>query len=121
VLCWNFAVARLGVIIASLYLDLLPVIGKATAAAIGRKPTAMQLIGGAIAASRLIQRRAVASPDAPALDFVALDSPLANVPARDLMPDPIPPRGATRAVLSAQSPESDKGARSRWRSLSCAS
>jgi drug/metabolite transporter (DMT)-like permease len=48
VLCWNFAVARLGVIIASLYLNLLPVIGMITAAAIGRNPTVMQLVGGAI-------------------------------------------------------------------------
>ena len=48
ILCWNFAVARLGVIIASLYLNLLPVIGMITAAAIGHPPTAMQLLGGAI-------------------------------------------------------------------------
>jgi drug/metabolite transporter (DMT)-like permease len=48
VLCWNFAVAQLGVIIASLYLNLLPVIGMMTAAAIGHPPTAMQLIGCAI-------------------------------------------------------------------------
>src|SRR5207247_2383938 len=48
VVCWNFAVGRLGVIIATLYLNLLPVIGMITAAAIGRPPTAMQLIGGGI-------------------------------------------------------------------------
>jgi drug/metabolite transporter (DMT)-like permease len=55
VVCWNFAVAQLGVIIASLYLNLLPVIGMITAAAIGRPPTAMQLIGGGIVIVGLAQ------------------------------------------------------------------
>ncbi len=55
VLCWNFAVARLGVIIASLYLNLLPVIGMITAAAIGHPPTAMQLVGGAIVITGIAQ------------------------------------------------------------------
>jgi drug/metabolite transporter (DMT)-like permease len=55
VLCWNFAVARLGVILASLYLNLLPAVGMVTAAAIGHKPTAMQLIGGAIVVAGIAQ------------------------------------------------------------------
>jgi drug/metabolite transporter (DMT)-like permease len=55
VVCWNFAVGRLGVIIAALYLNLLPVIGMITAAAIGRPPTAMQLIGGGIVIVGLAQ------------------------------------------------------------------
>jgi drug/metabolite transporter (DMT)-like permease len=55
VLCWNFAVDRLGVIIASLYLNLLPVVGMMTAAAIGHPPTAMQLIGGAIVIAGIAQ------------------------------------------------------------------
>jgi drug/metabolite transporter (DMT)-like permease len=55
ILCWNFAVARLGVIIASLYLNLLPVIGMITAAAIGHPPAAMQLIGGAIVIVGIVQ------------------------------------------------------------------
>ncbi len=55
VLCWNFAVARLGVIIASLYLNLLPVIGMITAAAIGHPPTVMQLVGGAIVITGIAQ------------------------------------------------------------------
>jgi drug/metabolite transporter (DMT)-like permease len=53
--CWNFAVGRLGVIIATLYLNLLPVIGMITAAAIGRPPTAMQLVGGGIVIVGLAQ------------------------------------------------------------------
>jgi len=55
VVCWNFAVGRLGVIIATLYLNLLPVIGMITAAAIGRTPTAMQLVGGGIVIVGLAQ------------------------------------------------------------------
>lgn len=55
VLCWNFAVARLGVVIASLYLNLLPVVGMMTAAAIGHPPTAMQLIGCAIVIAGIAQ------------------------------------------------------------------
>jgi drug/metabolite transporter (DMT)-like permease len=55
VLCWNFAVARLGVIISSLYLNLLPVIGMITAAAIGHPPTAMQLAGGGIVVVGIVQ------------------------------------------------------------------
>jgi drug/metabolite transporter (DMT)-like permease len=55
VVCWNFAVGRLGVIIATLYLNLLPVIGMITAAAIGRPPTAMQLVGGGIVIVGLAQ------------------------------------------------------------------
>lgn len=55
IVCWNFAVARLGVIIASLYLNLLPVIGMITAAAIGHPPTAMQLVGGGIVITGIAQ------------------------------------------------------------------
>jgi drug/metabolite transporter (DMT)-like permease len=55
VVCWNFAVGRLGVIIAMLYLNLLPIIGMITAAAIGRPPTAMQLLGGGIVIVGLAQ------------------------------------------------------------------
>jgi drug/metabolite transporter (DMT)-like permease len=55
VVCWNFAVARLGIVIASLYLNLLPVVGMMTAAAIGRPPTAMQLAGGGIVIVGLAQ------------------------------------------------------------------
>jgi len=55
IVCWNIAVDRLGVIIASLYLNLLPVIGMITAAAIGRPPTATQLVGGGIVIVGLAQ------------------------------------------------------------------
>jgi drug/metabolite transporter (DMT)-like permease len=55
ILCWNFAVARLGVIIPSLYLSMLPAIGMLTAAALGTPPTTMQLVGGVIVTTGIAQ------------------------------------------------------------------
>jgi drug/metabolite transporter (DMT)-like permease len=55
IMCWNFAVGRLGVVVATLYLSLVPVIGMITAAALGKPPTAMQLVGGAIVLAGIAQ------------------------------------------------------------------
>jgi drug/metabolite transporter (DMT)-like permease len=55
IMCWNFAVGRLGVVVATLYLSLVPVIGMITAGALGKPPTAMQLGGGAIVLGGIAQ------------------------------------------------------------------
>jgi drug/metabolite transporter (DMT)-like permease len=55
VMSWNFAVARLGIVVASLYLSLIPVIGMATAAILGKPPSPLQLGGGALVMSGILQ------------------------------------------------------------------
>ncbi len=55
VLCWNFAVGRLGIIIPSIYLTAIPAIGMLTAAALGTPPSTMQLVGGAIVMAGIAQ------------------------------------------------------------------
>jgi drug/metabolite transporter (DMT)-like permease len=47
-LLWNYGVSRIGIIVTSLYLNLIPVFGIVTAAAFGSYPTAQQLIGCAL-------------------------------------------------------------------------
>jgi drug/metabolite transporter (DMT)-like permease len=55
VMSWNFAVARLGIVVASLYLSLIPVIGMATAAMLGKPPSPLQLGGGALVMGGILQ------------------------------------------------------------------
>jgi drug/metabolite transporter (DMT)-like permease len=45
---WNFGVKRTGVVVASLYLNLVPVVSISIFALSGTKPTAMQIIGGVL-------------------------------------------------------------------------
>ncbi len=45
---WNYGVSRIGIIVTSLYLNLIPLFGIATAAAFGSYPTGQQLIGCAL-------------------------------------------------------------------------
>jgi drug/metabolite transporter (DMT)-like permease len=52
---WNVAVARLGVVVASLYLSLIPVIGMATAAMLGKPPTSLQLTGAILVTGGIVQ------------------------------------------------------------------
>jgi drug/metabolite transporter (DMT)-like permease len=69
ILCWNFAVARLGVMIPSLYLSAIPAIGMLTAAALGTPPSTLQLVGGGIVMAgigQLYVRRLRRAPDAAA-------------------------------------------------------
>jgi drug/metabolite transporter (DMT)-like permease len=55
VMCWNFAVARLGIVVASLYLSLLPVVGIVTVAALGTPPSTLQLVGGVLVMTGIVQ------------------------------------------------------------------
>jgi drug/metabolite transporter (DMT)-like permease len=45
---WNYGVSRIGIIVTSLYLNLIPLFGIATAAAFGSHPTGQQLLGCAL-------------------------------------------------------------------------
>lgn len=56
---WNYGVSRIGIIVTSLYLNLIPVFGILTAAAFGIYPTRQQMLGCAlvIAGVALLQRR----------------------------------------------------------------
>jgi drug/metabolite transporter (DMT)-like permease len=45
---WNYGVSRIGIIVTSLYLNLIPVFGIVTAAVFGSYPTGQQLIGCAL-------------------------------------------------------------------------
>jgi len=47
-LLWNFGVSRLGVVIASMYLNLIPIAAVLTALALGYEPRAEQLVGGTV-------------------------------------------------------------------------
>src|SRR5262249_36529494 len=55
VMSWTCAVARLGTVVASLYLSLIPVIGMATAAVLGKPPSPLQLAGGALVMGGILQ------------------------------------------------------------------
>jgi drug/metabolite transporter (DMT)-like permease len=45
---WNYGVSRIGIIVTSLYLNLIPLFGISTAAAFGSRPTGQQLVGCAL-------------------------------------------------------------------------
>lgn len=47
-LLWNFGVSRLGVVVASMYLNLIPIAALLVALALGYEPRLEQLVGGAI-------------------------------------------------------------------------
>ena len=47
-LLWNYGVSRIGIIVTSLYLNLIPVFGIVTAAVFGSYPTGQQLVGCAL-------------------------------------------------------------------------
>lgn len=58
-LLWNYGVSRIGIMVSSLYLNLIPVFGILTAAAFGSYPTGWQLLGCALvlAGVTLLRRR----------------------------------------------------------------
>jgi drug/metabolite transporter (DMT)-like permease len=60
-LLWNYGVSRIGIIVTSLYLNLIPVFGILTAAVFGSYPTGQQLFGCAmvIAGVALLRRKRV--------------------------------------------------------------
>ena len=53
-LLWNFGVSRLGVVVASMYLNLIPVAAVLAALALGYRPRGEQLIGGAVVLSGVV-------------------------------------------------------------------
>ena len=55
VLAWNIGVKRLGVVVASMFLDLIPVAGVLTAAALGSPPTLEQVLGGLLIIAGVLQ------------------------------------------------------------------
>ncbi len=55
ILTWNFGVKRLGLVVAAMFLNLIPVIGVLTAAALGTAPRAEQLLGGGLILAGVIQ------------------------------------------------------------------
>lgn len=66
-LLWNFGVGRVGVVLASLFMNLVPVVAIAIMAALGTQPTTLQLVGGALVVAGVMQtqlRRARARPAA---------------------------------------------------------
>lgn len=52
---WNFGVRGVGVVVASLYLNLIPAVAVATAALFGEQATWQQLLGGAIVLAGVVQ------------------------------------------------------------------
>jgi len=56
---WNYGVSRIGIIVTSLYLNLIPVFGILTAAVFGSYPTGQQLFGCALVVTgvALLRRR----------------------------------------------------------------
>lgn len=52
---WNYGVRHLGVIVASLYLNFIPVFAIGITTALGTPPTAMQLLGGALVLAGVMQ------------------------------------------------------------------
>lgn len=54
-LLWNFGVRRVGVVVASLVLNLVPVVAIAITAALGTPPTTLQLVGGALVIAGVMQ------------------------------------------------------------------
>jgi drug/metabolite transporter (DMT)-like permease len=55
VFLWHFGVGRLGVVVASLFLNLAPVAAILISAALGTRPTALQLLGGALVIGGVLQ------------------------------------------------------------------
>ncbi|MBI1778046.1 MAG: DMT family transporter [Proteobacteria bacterium] len=55
VLCWNFGTSRVGIVIAAIYLNLIPVIAIMIAVALGHTATLVQLIGGALVLIGVVQ------------------------------------------------------------------
>lgn len=54
-LLWNFGVKRVGVVIASLFINLVPVVAIAITAALGTAPTTLQIIGGGLVVAGVMQ------------------------------------------------------------------
>jgi drug/metabolite transporter (DMT)-like permease len=52
---WNFGVRGIGVVLASLYANLCPLVAVAIAAALGTPPTVWQLVGGALVIAGVVQ------------------------------------------------------------------
>jgi drug/metabolite transporter (DMT)-like permease len=48
VMMWNFGVQRLGIVIASIYLNLIPVVAVSITVALGTRPRVEQLAGGVL-------------------------------------------------------------------------
>lgn len=55
VLTWNMGVKRLGVVVASMYLNLIPLVAVLTAVALGVEPRIEQLIGGLLVVAGVLQ------------------------------------------------------------------
>jgi drug/metabolite transporter (DMT)-like permease len=55
VMLWNYGVKRLGVVVASMFLNLIPVVAVLVALGFGVRPRAEQLIGGALVIAGLLQ------------------------------------------------------------------
>jgi drug/metabolite transporter (DMT)-like permease len=72
---WNFGVKRTGVVVASLYLNLVPIVSIAIFAAAGTPPSAMQIVGGVLVIAGIVmselQMLKAKQPD-PALDAAHL-------------------------------------------------
>lgn len=58
IITWNMAVKASGVVAATLYLNLTPVVAVLTALAIGIEPRPLQLVGGAIVLTGIVQAQA---------------------------------------------------------------
>jgi drug/metabolite transporter (DMT)-like permease len=54
-LLWNFGVRRVGVVVASLFMNLVPIVAIAITAALGTRPTTLQLVGGALVIAGVMQ------------------------------------------------------------------
>lgn len=55
VMMWNYGVQRLGVVVASMFLNLIPVVAVLVAMGFGVRPRAEQLVGGALVIAGLLQ------------------------------------------------------------------
>lgn len=55
VFLWNFGVKEVGVVVASMYLNLCPIIAVLVSIAFGARPSAWQLIGGAVVLAGVVQ------------------------------------------------------------------
>lgn len=53
--CWNYGVRLIGVVVASLYLNLIPLATLLTAVLLGIEPRPLQLVGGAIVLAGVVQ------------------------------------------------------------------
>jgi drug/metabolite transporter (DMT)-like permease len=55
VLSWNYGTSRVGIVIAAIYLNLIPVVAVLVAAALGHRPTSLQLLGGSLVLVGVVQ------------------------------------------------------------------